>query len=588
MVNHIQVTKQTLIERINKCRNCSGDLSSTRLNADKTLYDDLKLATSFLPESTSYSERIYCILNDIDTLQVCTITGKPLRWSPNTKHYRPSRAEFYTSKRGQPNLKLRHTLKLKGKSTRLQFDEVYKSGNYIKMDLDEIKYKLNRLHELRVPLHVLSKNIELFCNVLEKTLFIPIGDNVVVYRRYDWGQRMYCILHDITSPVLTKDGLKAAFINGVVGYSKYSEDITADTQLKVVNHITSHGFTIVDIPYSGLTKLKYITIRCNKCNTEREQFVRCGYWKDPYCEKCYGTTGRSKLEDNIIDFISKSVDNLKIEKNWLIPGSRKEIDIYLPELNIGFEICGTLWHSYGTKYPNTARNEKEKKHHISNKVDLANKNGITLYTIFGHEWETNQDKIKHMILSKLGKYNERLYARKCDVREIDKITKRDFLNDYHLQNNDNSQRYFGLFNKDRLVSVMTFGTRKITRADAELEMIRYCSLPGVQIIGGASKLLKNAMITLGVTTVKTYCDRRFSNGDFYKSIGFELIRTSKPNFWFTKDCKKLLHRMSFQRHKIVNETNKHMKTDDIIYSIGYRKLYDAGNYVFKTTHVDYK
>lgn len=581
MVNHIQLTKQTLIERINKCRNSSGGLSATRLKADKSLYGDLQTFTNFLSDIASYSERIFCILNDITTLQTCSITGKPLRWSPNTKQYRQSESEHYASIRGKQNKPLSNSLKSKYDNLRVLLHTKFTSGQFQKLTVAEILANaiINQNNPRSTPATVI-KNLELFCNILDKTQFIPFDTC-----NCKWGERIYCLKNGITSPILTFNGDIAPYVNSQYGYAEYREDVSSAKHHEIVSHLNSKGFKVLT---ELTTKTKYITVKCNKCNTEHEQFIRCGYWKDPYCEGCYGATGRSKLEDNTIDFMSEFVANLKIEKNWLIPGSRKEIDIYLPELNIGFEICGTLWHSYGTKYPNTAKNEKERKHHISNKVDLANKNGITLYTIFEHEWETNHDKIKHMILSKLGKYNERLYARKCDIREIDKFTKRDFLNDYHLQNNDNSQRYFGLFDKDRLVSVMTFGTRKITRADAELEMIRYCSLPGVQIIGGASKLLKNAMITLGVTTVKTYCDRRFSNGDFYKSIGFELIRTSKPNFWFTKDCKKLLHRMSFQRHKIVNETNKHMKTDDIIYSLGYRKLYDAGNYVFKTTHVDYK
>jgi hypothetical protein len=100
-----------------------------------------------------------------------------------------------------------------------------------------------------------------------------------------------------------------------------------------------------------------------------------------------------------------------------------------------------------------------------------------------------QEIVKSIILSKLGIFKERIYARKCIVKEIDNKSKNDFLNKNHIQGQDISKYKLGLFYNDELVSVMTFGQRNIT-GKSSFELIRFCSKLNTQIIGGASKLFQ--------------------------------------------------------------------------------------------------
>lgn len=83
---------------------------------------------------------------------------------------------------------------------------------------------------------------------------------------------------------------------------------------------------------------------------------------------------------------------------------------------------------------------------------------------------------------------EKIYARKCSIKEVGKSEKKKFLEENYLQGQDKSLIAYGLYNNDRLVSLMTFGVPKFTRG-CSWELVRFCSLHGTHVIGGASRLL---------------------------------------------------------------------------------------------------
>jgi hypothetical protein len=121
---------------------------------------------------------------------------------------------------------------------------------------------------------------------------------------------------------------------------------------------------------------------------------------------------------------------------------------------------------------------------------------------------------------------------------------------------------------------MCFGKRKLTRGKCEYELIRFCNKLNTSVIGGASKILKNS----NVDNFISYCDLRYSNGNLYKSLGMDLLRTTTPNYYYVKHL-TLYHRMNFQKHKISFDSDTRTERE-IMYSNGYRRIYDCGNLVF--------
>ena len=86
-------------------------------------------------------------------------------------------------------------------------------------------------------------------------------------------------------------------------------------------------------------------------------------------------------------------------------------------------------------------------------------------------------------------YNrERVFARNCEVREVDLNTTNEFLNLYHLQNTcRNQQIRLGLYYNDELIEIMTFGTPRLNK-NYQFELLRLCTRPDYIVVGGANKL----------------------------------------------------------------------------------------------------
>jgi hypothetical protein len=310
-----------------------------------------------------------------------------------------------------------------------------------------------------------------------------------------------------------------------------------------------------------------ILIRCS-CGNIRKTSVSTFLFKGSICRCCFLNNKRSNIEEIIKIFLEKFV---KTEKSVaLFP---KELDIFIPDKNIGIEFDGLYWHSETVI--------KNKNYHLD-KTEKCKKKGIQLLHIFEDEWAFKENIVKSVLLSKLGIYENRIYARKCEVKEINTNLKNSFLNENHLQGRDLSSIRLGLFYNDELVSVMTFGKRKITGAEPKLELIRFASKLNTQVIGGASKLFKYFLKNYDFSEILSYADRRWSNGNFYEKLGFRLDHISRPNYWYIKNGKRE-HRVNYQKHKLSNLLEKYdesLTEYENMLNNRYHRIWDCGNYVF--------
>lgn len=83
--------------------------------------------------------------------------------------------------------------------------------------------------------------------------------------------------------------------------------------------------------------------------------------------------------------------------------------------------------------------------------------------------------------------------------------------------------------------VATFGKPRFAKnPNIVYELLRLCSAKGTQVVGGASKLLayfKQHYMTQGNVLV-SYCNRRYSVGKVYHSLGFTLSHVAPPSFFY--------------------------------------------------------
>ena len=212
-----------------------------------------------------------------------------------------------------------------------------------------------------------------------------------------------------------------------------------------------------------------------------------------------------------------------------------ELDIYLPQYHIAIEYNGLYWHS--------EKNGKNKYYHLDKTKKCLERN-IRLIHIFSDEWLRKKEIVKNRLLNLLNKNNIKIYARKCQIINLTKEEKKDFLNNHHLQGNDKSTIMIGLRYENKNVAVMTFGKLRSSLGNKKkesktFELYRFSSL---NVVGGFTKLLQYFINTYSPEKIITYADRNWSplpDYCFYTSIkGFKFISETKPNYYYTKRYEK--------------------------------------------------
>lgn len=86
-------------------------------------------------------------------------------------------------------------------------------------------------------------------------------------------------------------------------------------------------------------------------------------------------------------------------------------------MELAIEFDGLYWHS------TEILSEKHKvvnfkKYHLD-KTEKCEKAGIQLIHIFENEWRFNRSVVESRIKNLLGLYDKTIFARKCEIREID-------------------------------------------------------------------------------------------------------------------------------------------------------------------------
>jgi len=329
---------------------------------------------------------------------------------------------------------------------------------------------------------------------------------------------------------------------------------------EVNKSVSSEDYVLLSTNYvNNKTKLEV------ECPNHHIFYIRWNDWKHGHrCYKC----NSSLQELEVIDYV-KSITNDVIERDRSILAP-KELDIVIPSKKIDIEYCGLYWHSELAG--------KDKNYHLD-KLEACIKKGYRLITIFEDEWLFKKDVVKSKLKNIINAepFN-RIFARKCVVSEIDTKTASIFCKSNHLQSYGKSLIKLGLFHNDMLVSAMTFSKPSIAKGSKqatgnEWELNRFCSEPNYLVVGGASKLLKYFERNYNCAHLFSYADRRWSNGNLYEKLGFNLVSNTQPNYWYIKD-KKRIHRFSLRKKK---EEPKNITEWQIRQSQGWNRIWDCGN-----------
>ena len=310
--------------------------------------------------------------------------------------------------------------------------------------------------------------------------------------------------------------------------------------------------------------------KCLCCEKEVD-FCKTKKFYNTYCQEHIKIHHTSNKEKEVLDFIKSSL-NTSIKSNFLI--ENKELDIYIPDKKIAIEFNELYWHS---------DDFKNKEYHY-NKWKSCYDKDIKLITIWEDDWDLKKDIVKSIIKSKLNVLENKIYARKCIIKELSYNQTKKFLELNHLQGFVISNINLGLFYNDELVSLMTFGKKrnilKQKSKENEYELLRFCNKLDTYIIGGASKLFKYFIKEIKPHEIISYASCDISDGALYKKLNFKEIKHTGLNYWWVKD--KRYHRSNFMKYKLIKEGEDPKKTaDQIMRERGYNKIWGNGNILFK-------
>lgn len=524
------------------------------------IYNTFKLGSSFL-------EKVYLILNNLDEIPKCDICNEIQCTFINYKQgYRKICSSEECVEKYKENNKT-HEIKEK----------------FIKMSREELIYGLNNILNLSEGINrgtisnLKNKHKNLYKNIINETSYLNKECKIT--------ERIYHILHNLYEiPKCLKCG--ANIDQKFSTFEKnYSDICKACSLMKVGKHnsitlsnkLRSKNYDIYLDYYTDETEYELITSKDEFLSTGELEIKHnvCGnsyirnigfYVECPYCNK------KHKSQNSVSRWLKKYFD-IEIDKRKYLD-NKFEIDIFVPGKMFGIEYDDISTHSEN-------KGQKNKKYHL-NKTELCEKKGIHLIHLLSTEWMSNRKCVKSALLSKLGIFENKIYARKCKIKEISSSETRTFLDNNHLQGYCNSSIRYGLFYNDELVSCMTFGKRNITGKSC-LELLRFCNKLNTQVIGGASKLFKHFVRNNEFEEIVSYADRRWSNGNLYEQLGFEFSHKSPPSYWYIVNG-KLVHRSVYMKHKLpklLEKFDPNLTEWENMQMNGFDRIWDCGCLVYK-------
>lgn len=307
------------------------------------------------------------------------------------------------------------------------------------------------------------------------------------------------------------------------------------------------------------------------------------FWQKPYdhlhghgCPKCglIESRGETEIYEYVCNLIGK--DNVEHSNRSILDGY--EIDVYVPSLKIGIEYNGLKWHS---------DRFRSKNYHIM-KTAKANDKGVKLIQIFEDEYINSKDIVLSKIKSILHVNNDLpiSMARKCNIKEIDKASAKEFINKNHIQGYKGCSIAIGCYDGDKLIGVMTF-----ERDSDEWVLNRFATDINRRCPGVGGKLFSFFVKNYKPSLVKSYADLRWTvdkKNNLYSKIGFKLESVLKPDYKYVQASRptERIHKFNM-RKKLMEKrygVDHNLTERELTENLGYYKIWDCGmlKYVWKS------
>ena len=241
-------------------------------------------------------------------------------------------------------------------------------------------------------------------------------------------------------------------------------------------------------------------------------------------DACLGYhSSRSDIENIIQEFLkSKEISYIYDHK---IAGRR--YDFLIQERKIVIECDGLYWHS----------ELKAEKYDAKDKLEHYNSNGYRALFFRQDEIYEKTEIVNSIIHSHLG-LNKRIFARKCEIKDVSSKISGAFFEENHLMGKGSGQTFALVFD-NKIQCAM-----RVIRKPMYVEISRFCSALNTTIVGGFSKLLQHVIRVLKPKNIVSFVDMRYGDGHSLTVNGF-VEKSCHISFRWTNGT-KTAHRMQYR------------------------------------------
>jgi hypothetical protein len=487
----------------------------------------------------SLIEKIYCFVHQMNELPKC-LCGNPVRFISITQGYREfcsktcNYAKQVATRRRVESMKANGGVglsnpKSKQKAQQTLFDTYGISNAFCSPNANEKRTNQNPMQD--------------------PTVILSIRQQCLKDHGVDWHSKRTDVIHKKTNTNLTKYGV---INSSQKHYTKHTCDVLQNSQsLKTMFQTNTIEQISQNLGVCETTILKYLKLYGIRLPNEIAPEIQLMNWL---------------IDQGFIDF----------HKSRTVLTSKQEIDLYSDSQKLGIEYCGLFWHSQ--KY-------KTRSYH-RNKYNECMNQGIKLVTIFEDEWLNKRNIVISRLSQLLGINTTGCGARKLRISLINRLQAEMFLNKYHISGSASASVFVGAYNMSgELVAVMTFSRgRRFNKPkhEWEWEMIRFCT-DGSHYPGVASRLFKYFVSQHSPSSVISYADLRWGQGDYLKHLGFIRYEDSPPNYWYfslSNTNFKRYHRFTFCKQALLKKfpgSDPNLSEYNLAQNNGLERIWDCGN-----------
>lgn len=257
-----------------------------------------------------------------------------------------------------------------------------------------------------------------------------------------------------------------------------------------------------------------------------------------------------------------------------------DTDVFIPSAKIAIDVTDE-W-EVCTAFNNADR------YAMRNKMRALTNSGLSVLNVFRSEWNGRRDQVMNMVASKCCPAKVRIPGRKAKFVILTPEAAETFIAANHIQPLGMRQTYnYGLLYQGDLVAVMTFYTYTFSKI-ADISLTRFCCLPDTQIMGGADKLMQNAIRVNNWTSLISWSDNRWSVGKLYERLNYKETTEDNPARFFINRDGDIVQNMAATHRNDVVSRPAGQTTAERMADLGYVSYYDAGKKVWVWSSPDRK